>query len=240
MSAQGGASFVSMPPVWDVAVRRTLRNGASRFELDVAFRSDCMRIVLFGASGSGKTQTLRAIAGISTPDRGRIAIAGRTLFDSAQGIDLSPQQRALGYVYQDYALFPHLTVRQNIAFSRVRGWRNPSPDIRDADVAQWIASFGLEAVANSYPDQLSGGQRQRTALARALVSRPTALLLDEPFAALDNRLRIQLREDLVALQERLQLPLLLITHDDDDVAALAQHVVTIDHGRVVPASAAAA
>jgi len=115
-----------MQPIWDVALHRSLRQGTSRFELDVRFRTASSRVVLFGPSGSGKTQTLRIISGTAQPDHGRIAVAGRVLLDSDVGVRLTPQQRALGYVYQDYALFPHLTVLQNVAFARRPGWRNPA------------------------------------------------------------------------------------------------------------------
>jgi molybdate transport system ATP-binding protein len=221
--------------VWDVALRKTLRQGASTFELDVGFRSSARRVVLFGPSGAGKTQTLKMMAGIVAPDQGRVAVAGRLLFDSAQGIRTTAQQRHLAYMFQDYALFPHLTVRQNVAFALSRGLLNPARAVAHEAVDRWIRSFGLEAVAGHYPHQLSGGQRQRTALARALVSGPTALLLDEPFAALDKGLRERLREELKALQVELGLPMLLITHDEDDVRALAEEVVCLDAGRVVPA-----
>lgn len=219
--------------VWDVALRKQLRHGASRFELDVRFASAARRIALFGPSGAGKTQALRLIAGITRPDAGRVAVAGQLLFDSTAGLSLTPQQRRLGVVFQDHALFPHLTVRQNIAFARHGGWRNPPRAGRDEAVQRWIASFHLEAVAGHYPHQLSGGQRQRTALARALVAEPAALLLDEPFAALDKPLRVRLREELAELQTQLALPMLLITHDDDDLRALAEAVVQFDAGRVV-------
>src|SRR5690606_33945270 len=143
------------------------------------------------------------------------------------------QQRHLAYMFQDYALFPHLTVRQNVAFALRRGLLNPAKSEASEAVDRWITSFGLNAVAGHYPHQLSGGQRQRTALARALVSQPKALLLDEPFAALDKGLRERLREELKALQSELQLPLLLITHDDDDVRCLAEQVIRLEAGRVV-------
>jgi molybdate transport system ATP-binding protein len=222
---------------WDIALTKTLRHGDARFELDVRFASAARRLVLFGPSGAGKTQTLRLIAGILRPDGGRVAIGGRVLYDDERAIDLSPQSRALGFVFQDYALFPHLSVRQNIAFARRRGWLNPAVAQADAAVERWIDTFHLHAVAGHYPHQLSGGQRQRTALARALVHEPAALLLDEPFAALDNPLRRQLRGELRELQALLRIPTLLITHDDDDVEALGDEVVQMKAGRVVGADA---
>jgi molybdate transport system ATP-binding protein len=163
-------------------------------------------------------------------------VAGRTLYDSAAGMCLSPQERRLAYVFQDYALFPHLTVRQNIASGLRRGWLNPTRSFSDAAVERWIAAFHLESIAGHYPHQLSGGQRQRTALARALVINPTALLLDEPFAALDKALRQRLRQELKELQEQLRIPLLLITHDDEDLRLLANDVVHLQGGRVVAAA----
>lgn len=222
--------------IWDVTLRKQLRHDDSHFELDMRFASDAPRLVLFGPSGAGKTQTLRMLTGIVRPERGRVAIAGRVLYDSARGVDLTPQARRLAYVFQDYALFPHLTVRQNIAFARRRvgrGWLNPSRGMADPAVDRWIDAFHLQAIVGHYPHQISGGQRQRTALARALVHEPTALLLDEPFAALDQRLRRSLREELRDLQAQVRIPMLLITHDDDDVAALADEVVHVFAGRVV-------
>ncbi|HET7528191.1 MAG TPA: ATP-binding cassette domain-containing protein [Burkholderiaceae bacterium] len=221
--------------IWEVDLQRVLIHDRSRFELAVRFASDARRLVLYGPSGAGKTQTLKMIAGIARPDSGHVAVAGRTLFDSAAGIRLSPQRRRLACVFQDYALFPHLSVRQNIAFARHSGWRNPSLKVSDAQVDRWIAAFHLEPVAGHLPHQLSGGQRQRTALARALVNEPAALLLDEPFAALDNALRQRLRDELRDLQAQLHLPMLLITHDDDDVRVLADQVVVLQAGRVVEA-----
>ena len=227
-----------MAMIWDLSLQKTLRQGDSRFDVDLSFQSSAQRVVLFGPSGAGKTLTLKMVAGILSPDRGRIAVAGRVLFDSERGVRSTAQQRHLAYMFQDYALFPHLTVRQNVAFAVRQGLRNPAKDEANADVDRWLASFGLNAVAGHHPHQISGGQRQRTALARALVSRPTALLLDEPFAALDKGLRQRLRDELKDLQVGLQLPLLLITHDDDDVRHLAQDVVCLDAGRTVPCGAA--
>jgi molybdate transport system ATP-binding protein len=224
--------------IWDVELHRALVHERTRFDLEVRFASDAERLVLHGASGAGKTQTLKMIAGIARPDRGRVVVADRALYDSASRISLSAQERRLGYVFQDYALFPHLTVRQNIAFGLRRGWLNPARSFADAAVERWIATFHLGAVAGHYPHQLSGGQRQRTALARALVNGPDALLLDEPFAALDKALARRLRGELKELQEQLRVPMLLITHDDDDLRDLAHGVVELQGGRVVAAPAA--
>ena len=223
--------------IWDVDLKRVLLHEGSRFELGVRFVSDASRLVLYGASGAGKTQTLKMIAGIARPDSGRVVVAGRTLFDSAAGVGLSPQRRRLACVFQDYALFPHLSVRQNIAFARRAGWLNPSANMHDVQVERWIAAFHLESVAGHFPHQLSGGQRQRTALARALVNEPTALLLDEPFAALDKALRQRLRDELKDLQAQLRLQMLLITHDDDEVRLFADEVVHLRAGKVVDGAA---
>ncbi len=219
--------------IWDVRLRRRLVHGSASFQLDLHFASRARRVVLHGPSGAGKTQTLKMIAGIARPDAGRVAVAGRVLYDQGTGISLAPQARRLGYVFQDYALFPHLTVRQNVAFARRRGWLGPPRRLRDESVERWIDAFGLRSVDDHYPHQISGGQRQRTALARALVGEPAALLLDEPFAALDRGLRQSLRDELKALQERLGLPMLMITHDDEDVAALAETVIQLRDGRMV-------
>jgi molybdate transport system ATP-binding protein len=218
---------------WDVAVRKTLGAGAQRFELDVAFRSSARRLVLFGPSGAGKSLTLQAIAGLLRPDAGRVRIDGHTLFDAAARIDVPAGKRSLAYLFQDYALFPHLTVRQNVGFGLAGGWRNPPKNFEHPAVQRWLRAFELEALAARFPDQLSGGQRQRTALARALVSQPRALLLDEPFAALDPQLRQKLRLELLELQQRLSTPMLLITHDEADVEVFAQHTIQVEEGRVL-------
>lgn len=220
---------------WDVAIRKSMGDARHRFELDIAFSTDASRLVLFGPSGAGKTLTLKAIAGLLEPDRGRIVIDGRVVFDAQAGVDVPARHRHLGYLFQDYALFPHLTVRQNIAFGLDKGLRNPRrrvvSDAIDA-IDRWIEALELEALEDHYPDQLSGGQRQRTAVARALAAEPGALLLDEPFAALDLSLRVRLREELQELQSRFDLPIVLITHDPADVDAFADEIVLIENGRV--------
>ena len=215
-----------------IDIRKTLRSGDRHFQLQVRLESHSQRLVVYGPSGAGKSQMLKAVAGLMTPDDGRIELAGRCLFDSAGGIDVPAQQREVGYLFQDYALFPHLNVRQNISFGMQRGWFNPSARAGGESLRYWLNAFGLEAVAQQLPHQLSGGQRQRVALARALITHPRALLLDEPFAALDPALRERMRAELDALQRKLDIPMILITHDPDDVAAFGEHVLRMEEGTI--------
>lgn len=217
---------------FDLDIRKTLVSGQRRFDLRVQVQSHAHSLVIHGPSGAGKSLTLKAMAGLLTPDQGHVKVAGQTLFDRAANIDLLPQQRRMGYVFQDYALFPHLTVQQNIAFGLTQGWRNPHARAHNDAVAYWLDAFGLQAMAQQLPQDLSGGQQQRTALARALVAQPRALLLDEPFAALDHALRETLRQELRDLQQRLNIPLVLITHDPQDVAIFGEHVVALHEGAV--------
>ncbi|MGB9989133.1 ABC transporter ATP-binding protein [Massilia sp. SM-13] len=221
-----------MTALVQVDVDKTLRSGRREFRLRARFEAHSKRVVIYGASGAGKSQLLKAMAGLMRPDSGRIVLAGRTLFDSAARIDLPAQQRQVGYLFQDYALFPHLNVRQNIAFGLQRGLWNPSAKADNETLRYWLQAFELDAVAHQTPDQLSGGQRQRVALARALVAEPSALLLDEPFAALDPSLRVRMRAELDALQRRLDIPMLLITHDPDDAATFGGQVLTMADGAI--------
>lgn len=215
----------------DIDIDTTLHSGKRSFRLRVQFASSSRRIVILGPSGAGKSLTLKAIAGLTTPACGHVKLAGRTLFDAAAGINLTPQQRNVAYLFQDYALFPHLTVRQNVGFALARGWRNPGLEHAYAAVDYWLQQFDLQHLAQQFPDQISGGQRQRTALARALAAQPGALLLDEPFAALDRALRVTLRRELDQLQHRLALPMILITHDPDDASWFGGHVLNLRDGQ---------
>lgn len=221
-------------PRLDVDFSLTLRSQQRSFALQVRFASDQDRIVLFGPSGAGKSATLRAIAGLLHPTQGRIAAGGRVLFDAARGVDIAPRRRRVGYVFQDYALFPHLNVRDNIGYGLRRGLLHGF--FEDAASRKRIDAmldlFDLKALATMPTRDLSGGQRQRVALARALIVQPALLLLDEPFAALDVRLRDRMREELRELQMRFAVPLVLITHDLLDVQKLAETVVVIEMGQV--------
>jgi len=211
-----------------------LHAGERVFELDIAFASDSRRVALFGPSGAGKSLTLKAVAGLMTPDAGHIRVNGRTLFDAAAGTCLRPQERKVAYLFQDYALFPHLSVAQNIAFGLARGCCNLRRPAAHPAVRQWLETFELQAIAHSHPQQISGGQRQRVALARALASAPDMLLLDEPFSALDPSLRARMRRELSDLQQRLDVPMLLITHDPADAEALGDAIFEVRDGRITP------
>src|ERR1700722_4607480 len=162
------------------------------FRLTVEFAADGAPLGLLGPSGSGKTMTLRAIAGLETPDRGRIVLHGRVLFDSEKGIDVPARERRIGLLFQNYALFPHLTVAENIGF----GLRHLAGPDRDRRIAQQLGAAHLDSLASRSPSTLSGGEQQRVALARALAIEPAALLLDEPFSALDTHLRSALEREL--------------------------------------------
>jgi molybdate transport system ATP-binding protein len=216
----------------DVDIRATVSDGRRRFDLDIAFASDAPVVALYGPSGAGKSLTLQAMAGLLAPSAGHVRIAGRTLFDATEGIDVPAARRGVGYLFQHYALFPHLSVRENVAFG-LRRWpgRLAAEDRRRVD--ELLASFGLAGLADSRPSTLSGGQQQRVALARALALQPAVLLLDEPFAALNPMLRQQLREELAAVRARWGIPAVMITHDVDDVLALANVAFLIEDGRVV-------
>lgn len=218
---------------FDIDIRTTLRSGKRTFCLDVQWRSSSQRNVIIGPSGSGKSQLLKALAGLATPDSGHVHVGDSVLFDAHRSINLKPQARELAYLFQDYALFPHLNVRQNIGFGLARGWFNPAARAQQAAVDDWLEVFQLQPVAHQFPDELSGGQRQRVALARALVAQPRALLLDEPFAALDPALRILMRSELDALQRRLQVPMIVITHDPEDARVFGDQVLELREGAVV-------
>ena len=219
--------------LWHISIQKQYRTAKRTFELNVQFQSNAQRLVLYGPSGAGKTQVLKMLAGLVKPETGFIHFSNSVLFDSQQRIHVSPQNRRLAYMFQNYALFPHLTVAQNIAFSLQKGWFNPARHLTPPAVANWLEKFDLQALADQYPHQLSGGQSQRVALARALVMSPNALLLDEPFSALDDHLRQALRQALTELQAQLSIPMILITHHDEDVRWFGDDIIHLSEGKVV-------
>lgn len=199
-----------------------------RLQVDLEISPECRRIVFFGPSGSGKTQTMRAIAGLMRPDSGRIAVDGKILYDSAASIWIKPQKRKIGYVPQDYALFPHLDVLRNVAFART-GWLGWFCSPKTAAL-EWLERFQIAQLSRQLPAQISGAQKQRVALARALNASPSLLLLDEPFAALDPLLRTAMRREVLAILDSLAIPAVIVTHDPDDVAAFAGVLVLFNNG----------
>ncbi|HZQ06374.1 MAG TPA: ABC transporter ATP-binding protein [Anaerolineae bacterium] len=207
-----------------------IRKQLEGFTLDLKLEAPEEKIiVLFGPSGAGKSLTLAAIAGFMTPDAGQIAVGGRVLFDAARGIDLSPQARHIGMVRQDLALFPHMSAADNIAY----GLSRLPPAERTRRIHELINMTHLDGLESHKPSELSGGQQQRVALARALANEPTLLLLDEPFSALDQAIRLELRHELLALQKRLRTNMLFVTHDLGEANLLADVMAVMDKGRVI-------
>jgi len=209
----------------DVALQKRLPD----FTLDVAWTGAEGKVVLFGPSGAGKTLTLQCLAGLVRPDAGRVVVDGRVYFDAAAGVDLPPQQRRLGYVFQGYALFPHLSVLENIGF----GLRS-RPRRERVDRARAVtARLGLGGLESRRPGELSGGQRQRVALGRALAIDPALLLLDEPLSALDQPMRRALGDDLKRVLDDWGIPAVLVTHDFTEAYRLADRIVVYEGGGVI-------
>ena len=212
-------------------LRKRLHSPGHTFSLDIACQSSAKRIAVIGASGSGKSLTLRLLAGLEPLQEGHVRIRDVCYADTAAGRHLPPQKRRVGLMFQDYALFPHLTVAQNIAFGLHKNLAQP-PKAACAQTQFWLDKMQLAHLAHHYPHQISGGQKQRTALARACIVRPEWLLLDEPFSALDTDLRRQMREQVLAVQQELDIPLLLVTHDAQDADVLADEVFDIQNGLI--------
>ena len=204
-----------------VRIKKKLGN----FLLDVDFSMDGGIFAILGASGCGKSMTLKCIAGIERPDEGRIVLNDRVLFDSAKRINLPPQKRKVGYMFQDYALFPTMNVVQNIQAGM---GRKPDPK----KVREYITGFQLGGLEHHMPDQLSGGQKQRVAMARMLAAEPEVLLLDEPFAALDSYLKWKMEQQMLELLQKVQTPVLFVSHSRDEVYRLCDTVSCIHQGRM--------
>jgi molybdate transport system ATP-binding protein len=199
------------------------------FQLDIEFEARPGVTVLYGPSGSGKTLTLDAIAGFVPPDSGRILLDDRILFDAGSGVSLPPRRRSCGYVFQNYALFPHMTLRENLAFAA-----HDLPRLeRHRRIAEHLERFKLTAIAGRYPHEISGGQKQRGSIARALIADPRLILLDEPARGLDAVLRADLYDLIQSLRGTLSVPILLVTHDLEECFALAERVLIYDAGRIV-------
>ncbi len=199
------------------------------FNLEVAFTAGPGISILFGASGAGKTTLLDCVAGLATPDSGWIALGGRRLFDSQAKVDLPAHRRGIGYVFQDLALFPHLTAEQNIGY----GLASMASEARAQRCDAVMESFHIPHLRGRRPREISGGERQRVALARTLVTDPSVLLLDEPLAALDAPTKSKIIEDLRAWNEAHRVPILYVTHSRDEVFALGERVLMLEKGRIV-------
>lgn len=210
--------------------RKNRRNKGKNpsFSMNCSFDAGSDFSVLFGCSGSGKTTALRCIAGLETPDAGTIKINDTVYFDSRKKINLPPQKRKIGYMFQENALFPHMNVRQNIEF----GLKGLSSVEKNERVNKMLNLVGIEELEFVYPDELSGGQKQKVALARALAPDPEILLLDEPFSSLDTVVRVKLRKELRMIQKRLGIPVIFITHDPIEAFTMADRMIVFDGGRV--------
>jgi len=209
----------------EVSVRKRLGPG---FTLDVDFAAPPGVTVLFGASGSGKTLTLRAVAGLLRPDAGRVSAGGRVLFDSDSGIDIPVARRRVGYLFQNLALFPHMTALENVEFAAGGVPRGE----RRGRALSLLERLGVAHAAGRRPREVSGGEAQRVALARALAASPRVLLLDEPLSALDEPVRLRIVKDLKELNEELRLPVLYVTHSRDEALLLGGRAVIYERGRV--------
>jgi molybdate transport system ATP-binding protein len=203
------------------------------FDLDVSWAIGDDLAVLFGYSGSGKSLSLRMIAGLIKPDSGRIVLNGEVVYDSADERWVPPQKRELGFVFQDLALFPHMNVLQNVTY----GLKGLSRDQQRERADEFLTRFHLQGLSGRYPREISGGQQQRVALARALARRPKALLLDEPFSALDLPLKIELWELIAELRQNLGIPMVVVTHDPVDARTLADRLIVYQAGRVLRSDA---
>ena len=213
-----------------VEIKKWFRvKGRVTLALEVAFTARQGTTVLFGPSGSGKTTILRVIAGIVTPDEGRITLGERVYFDSMTGVNVSVQQRKVGLVFQDYLLFPHLTAEQNVAY----GINSVGGETRYERARQMLALFGLEHAVGRYPRELSGGEQQRVALARALASEPAIVLLDEPLSAVDVATRSRLLEEIISAQQRSGIPFIYVTHNHAEAVRIGHYMFVLHQGRIV-------
>lgn len=216
-------------------LRFSLTQGTFTVEPDLEISARA--VALFGPSGSGKTSILEAVAGLRTPQRGRIAVRGRVLFDAGSHINVPVRDRHLGYVPQDLLLFPHLDARKNITYAHRRPHPGAQAQRPDVDLPDLVRLLGLTSLMDRKVTGLSGGERQRVALARALHSGPDVLLLDEPLAAVDLARRRLILETLVAIRDDLEVPMIYVTHSPEEARAIADYAVVLEEGQVVAAGA---
>ncbi|MEC8683187.1 MAG: ATP-binding cassette domain-containing protein [Bacteroidota bacterium] len=210
----------------EIDFTKTLDGGAGSFDLELKLAIEAGAFTtIYGASGAGKTSTLRMISGLMTPDRGSLVVNNEVWYDSSKKINKKPQERSIGFVFQDYALFGHMTVLENLIFAKGKKDGTNSID-------ELLEVMELQQLQHCKPETLSGGQKQRVALARALVQKPKLLLLDEPFAALDNTIRFKLHEYLKRVQERYDLTTILISHEVGEIIKLADKVVCLEQGKI--------
>ena len=211
-----------------MAITVDIEKNFKGFHLKTAFSSSTSATGILGASGRGKSMTLSCIAGIEKPDRGKIVINGRTVFDSAQKINLKPQERRIGYLFQNYALFPTMSVRENIGC----GYRGEKAE-KEKRIEDFIERYHLEGLENRLPSQLSGGQQQRVALARMMIGDPEAILLDEPFSALDGYLKDVLQKDMKEFLNQYQGDMLMVTHSRDEAFRFCNELMLLQEGRTL-------
>ena len=229
MGACVDAMGLEMSPSTLVASIHKERRDAASFLLHVSFEAPPGITILFGPSGAGKSTLLDCVAGLVRPDTGKIAIGEHVLFDTSARVDIPAHKRRIAYVFQSLALFPHLTVEQNVSY----GLSNIAEQNRRASVEEILQAFRIANLRNQKPAQISGGEKQRTALARSLVTNPRLLLLDEPLTGLDAELKAAIVEDLRAWNAAKRIPILYVTHSREEVDALGERVIAIDNGRVV-------
>jgi molybdate transport system ATP-binding protein len=218
-------------PTLNAVLRKTFSSSLREagFSLDVEFSAAAGFTILFGPSGSGKTTLLDCVAGLTTPDAGRIALDERALFDANTHVAVSVARRNVGYVLQDLALFPHLTAEQNIAY----GLAHLPRSTRQQRVLDMLQEFRIDHLRRQHPEEISGGERQRVALARALVTDPCVLLLDEPLAALDAPTKARILDDLRRWNQAHRIPILYVTHSREEVLALGERVLVMERGRII-------
>ena len=213
-----------------MAIEVKIQRKLNTFELNIDFKSDSKRIGILGASGCGKSMTLKSIAGIEPPESGLIKIEGKTVYDSENKVNLKPQKRNIGYLFQNYALFPTMTVEKNIA-AGLKGKKQENAK----RVREMIEKFQLTGLEKRFPAELSGGQQQRVALARIMAYKPDVILLDEPFSALDMYLKDRLQQELQELLEDYEGTVIMVSHSRDEVYRFSEELLIIDQGQIVAA-----